>query len=138
MATIPRTPVHPPAHEAAVSREQPAPSPPIEERCLGAVLGAAIGDAMGHPTEFVRSWEDLRAQFGPQGVRGFVTYWEVEGRRFAPYTDDTQLAELVLRTLLEARAGAWELDATMRRMAEGFVHWREAPQGGHRAPGPAP
>ncbi|MCC6528157.1 MAG: ADP-ribosylglycohydrolase family protein [Polyangiaceae bacterium] len=103
---------------------------------VGAVLGAAIGDAMGHPVEFL-SRTAIHARFGPAGVRGFELYWERDGVRFAPYTDDTQLAEIVLRALVAARARGEELEATMQRIARGLARWQTAPQGGHRAPGNA-
>jgi len=101
---------------------------------LGAVLGAAIGDAMGHPTEFIRSFRGIFDRYGPQGVTKYELYWEREGKRFAPYTDDTQMAEIVLRTLLD---GHMNLNDAMKRMADGFVAWSRNPQGGHRAPGNA-
>ena len=110
---------------------------PRTNRFAGAILGAAIGDAMGHPTEFVSSVAAIRDAFGPDGVTGFALYWEHDGQRFAPYTDDTQMAEVVLRALLWGRDAGADLDATMRKMAEGFVAWAEHPQGGHRAPGNA-
>jgi ADP-ribosylglycohydrolase len=100
----------------------------------GAVLGAAIGDAMGHPTEFIGSFQGIYDRYGPEGVTGFELFRESESGRFAPYTDDTQMAEVVLRTLLDGHA---DLDETMQRMAQGFVSWSERPQGGHRAPGNA-
>src|SRR5688572_25720635 len=78
----------------------------MTSRCEATVLGAAIGDAMGHPTEFL-SVREIERRFGPLGVQGYELYIEREGVRFAPYTDDTQMAEVVLRTLLEGRAGAW-------------------------------
>ncbi len=109
-------------------------SPTRRSRNLGAVVGAAIGDAMGHPTEFIRSFQDIVERYGPYGVTRFEKYWERDGKRFAPYTDDTQMAEVVLRTLVE---GHDDLDDTMTRMAQGFVEWAHNPQGGHRAPGMA-
>src|SRR5215218_3848717 len=93
---------------------------PRSDAFLGAVLGAAIGDAMGHPTEFM-SLEEIREKYGPRGVTGFELFREEGGRHFAPYTDDTQMAEVVLRALLEARTRRWELGATMSCLAEGFV-----------------
>lgn len=105
-------------------------------RILGAVLGGAVGDAMGHPTEFL-SREAIRATYGPSGVTGFELYWEEDGHRFAPYTDDTQLAEEVLRGLLEARDRGWDLDATMDGLSRRFIAWMHVPRGGHRAPGNA-
>jgi ADP-ribosylglycohydrolase len=99
----------------------------------GAVLGAAIGDAMGHPVEFLDSVQKIRAKYGAQGVTKFELFWDREGKHFAPYTDDTQMAEAVLRGLNERST----LDATMRGIADRFVEWARNPQGGHRAPGNA-
>ena len=107
-----------------------------QARIAGAVLGAAIGDAMGHPTEFM-SMDQIRARYGAQGVTTFELWWDRDGARFAPYTDDTQMAEIVLRCLIEGRANDDDLDATMTRMAAGFVDWMNHPQGGHRGPGRA-
>lgn len=111
-------------------------APDRRARVLGCVLGAAIGDAMGHPTEFM-GMDSIHARFGPAGVTGYALYWERDGARFAPYTDDTQMAEAVLRCLLESRGANEELDASMQRMGRAFVEWSRHPQGGHRAPGNA-
>lgn len=111
--------------------------PSLADRVRGAVLGAAIGDALGHPTEFLGSFEEIRRRYPPAGVTGFALHWERDGRRFAPYTDDTQMAEVVLRSLVESRAAGADLDTTMRLIAERFVEWSRQPQGGHRAPGTA-
>jgi ADP-ribosylglycohydrolase len=108
-----------------------------QERVGGAVLGAAIGDALGYPVEFVKSLAAIRERHGPLGVTGYVRYKEEEGRRYARYSDDTQMAEIVLRSLIWGREQGADLDRTMKRMAQGFVHWAFAPQGGHRAPGNA-
>ena len=110
---------------------------PQRSRLVGVVLGGAIGDAMGHPTEFISSFESIRARFGPEGVTGYELWREEGGVRFAPYTDDTQMAECVLRALLAGRDGDWGLERTMRDMAQRFVKWSKEPQGGHRAPGNA-
>lgn len=78
---------------------------------------------------------EIRATYGPAGVSRFELWWTTEDGTFAPYTDDTQMAEVVFVSLLDARDAGEELDATMTRMAKGFVEWRRHPQGGHRAPG---
>ncbi len=108
----------------------------VHTRVLGAVMGAAIGDAMGFPTEFL-SASEIRRRYGPNGVHGFTFRWNRDDRWFAPYTDDTQMAEIVLRCLYRAVAEERTLDETMRSIAEGFVAWAREPQGGHRAPGNA-
>ena len=112
-------------------------APDRASRALGAVLGAAIGDAIGHPTEFIGSFEEIRRRYPPNGVTGYQLFWERDGQRFAPYTDDTQMAEVVLLGLLEGRDAELDLDATMQRIGAGFVEWSVNPQGGHRAPGNA-
>ncbi|MGK0362570.1 MAG: ADP-ribosyl-[dinitrogen reductase] hydrolase [Bradymonadia bacterium] len=105
-------------------------------RNAGAVLGAAIGDALGHPTEFL-DMAAIHGRFGPSGVADFELFWTQSGARFAPYTDDTQMAECVLLGLLEGQERAADLDGTMQAIAQRFVQWAKAPQGGHRAPGNA-
>ncbi|MGE4067447.1 MAG: ADP-ribosylglycohydrolase family protein [Vicinamibacterales bacterium] len=111
--------------------------PAMRSRILGTVLGAATGDAMGHPTEFIRSMTEIRSRFGPLGVQGYELYWDRQGQRFAPYTDDTQMAEIVLRALVAHGADAGAPDTVMSAIATGFVDWASDPQGGHRAPGNA-
>ena len=106
-------------------------------RIMGCIFGAAIGDAMGHPTEFISSFQGIRDRYGSDGVTGFELYWEKDGQRFAPYTDDFQMAEAVLRGLLDGHEQEADLDGTMRLIAQRFVDWAEHPQGGHRAPGNA-
>jgi ADP-ribosylglycohydrolase len=110
---------------------------PALDRISGCVLGAAIGDALGHPVEFIDSLEGIRLQYGPRGIEGYVLWWENDTGRFAPYTDDTQMAEVVLRSLLASRDAGEDLDLTMERIGQGFARWAENPQGGHRAPGGA-
>jgi ADP-ribosyl-[dinitrogen reductase] hydrolase len=106
------------------------------DRMAGAVLGAAIGDALGHPTEFM-DMAAIHAKHGPAGVAGFTLWWTRDGARFAPYTDDTQMAEAVLVGLLAGRTQHLDLDGTMGELARRFVDWAAHPQGGHRAPGNA-
>ncbi len=129
----------PPLDEFVAEQAAALPAPPTKTVSplamnLGAVLGGAIGDAMGHPTEFIRSFDGIYARYGAKGVTKYELYWDRGGQRFAPYTDDTQMAEVVLRTLLDGHA---DLDDAMERMADGFVSWSRNPQGGHRAPGNA-
>jgi ADP-ribosylglycohydrolase len=114
-----------------------AAQPTLAERIAGAVLGAALGDALGYPVEFIKSVAEIRERYGPAGVTGYVRYKGEDGRRFAAYSDDTQMAEIVLRALIWGREHDADLDRTMRMMAQGFVRWAYAPQGGHRAPGNA-
>ncbi len=122
--------------ESQVPRIKAAAGGPRRSIFAGAVMGAAIGDAMGHPTEFM-SMAAIRSKYGPEGVTGFELFWDKGGKHFAPYTDDTQMAEIVLRVMIEAREQNTDMDRVMEDMASGFVAWSKRPQGGHRAPGNA-
>lgn len=118
--------------------EQFVPAGPSRRsRVLGAVIAAAVGDALGHPTEFLRTAEEIRRTYPPAGVTGYAKYWRRDGRRFAPYTDDTQMAEIVLRALVDRARTGGTLAVAMEQVAAGFVEWAKNPQGGHRAPGNA-
>ena len=109
---------------------------PDLDRVAGCILGAAVGDALGHPVEFM-DLDGIRRAYGPEGVTGYVLWWGDGARRFAPYTDDTQMAEVTLRALLTAREAGEDLEPTMERIGRGYAEWAETPQGGHRAPGSA-
>ena len=122
----------------------PAPATPVRATepihgpangVLGSVLGAAIGDAMGHPTEFIRSVDEIRRKYGADGVTGYELWWTRDDARFAPYTDDTQMSEAAMRTLVAHREA--DLDTAMKDLTARFVNWVDHPQGGHRAPGGA-
>ncbi|MGE0788203.1 MAG: ADP-ribosylglycohydrolase family protein [Sandaracinaceae bacterium] len=110
---------------------------PRRNRFAGAVLGGAIGDAMGHPTEFVGSFAEIHSRWPPRGVEGYELWRSAGSTNVAPYTDDTQMAECVLRSLMRARTERLELDAAMTDLAQRFVQWANDPEGGHRAPGNA-
>ena len=67
-----------------VTTEHAQVPPTKASRIQGAVLGAAIGDAMGHPTEFC-SMEQIRSTSGPDAVKGFELYWNRDAQRLAPW-----------------------------------------------------
>lgn len=99
------------------------------ERYRGCVLGLAIGDALGMPTEFL-SLAEIRARWGPEGV----TDLEAGHWRAGSFTDDTQMTLALAEGILAAGRDA-SVDAIMAEVAQEFVHWMEEPLGGHRAPG---
>lgn len=99
------------------------------DRFRGSILGLAIGDALGHPTEFISNLGAIRARWPPNGVTGF----EPSGRHPAgTFTDDTQMALAVARAL--CRAGHRDLDTLMTVTGEEFVAWSRSPEN-NRAPG---
>ena len=92
-------------------------------------MGLAIGDALGHPTEFVGSVRGIRERWGERGVTGFEP---TGGHPAGTFTDDTQMSIAVARALV--RAGHDDLDGLMRTMGDEFVAWSRSPQN-NRAPG---
>ncbi|GAA4620742.1 ADP-ribosylglycohydrolase family protein [Saccharopolyspora hordei] len=75
------------------------PQPSWAERFRGAMLGGAVGDALGAGVRTMTTTE-IQQWFGPRGV---VDYLPVYGRRGA-VTDITQLTVFTIEALLRARA----------------------------------
>lgn len=88
--------------------------PDIYDRISGALLGLAIGDALGAPFENMTHEEILRKC--PQGVRDFA---EGGNPHYRPGqgTDDTELALLVCYSLMENQG------LNMQDIAERLVSW---------------
>ena len=93
------------------------------EKMQGVLFGAAYGDALAAPTEFIQNLDEIRRQFPPNGPthihRGRVT-------------DDTQMMLAVGRALLSTlELNAKASEAPLRRE---FVDWLHDPEN-TRAPG---
>ncbi len=67
----------------------------IMDVSTGCLLGGAVGDALGWPVEFL-SMDEIRKQFGPQGIQDFV---ETSGG-IGAITDDTQMTLFTAEGLL--------------------------------------
>jgi ADP-ribosylglycohydrolase len=103
----------------------------LVDRFRGSILGLAIGDALGYPTEFVSSVGAIRDRWGADGITDFVSAGH---RPPGIFTDDTQMSIAVARALL--RAGHRELGEFMLVLSEEFVAWSRSPEN-NRAPGGA-
>ena len=91
-----------------VEATEPTPEERLYPRVAGALLGGAIADALGWPTEFARSPDDLLRLSLTYPIRDFVPWPKRTGGRFftridniqpGDYSDDTQLALCVVRSL---------------------------------------
>ncbi len=94
----------------------------------GTILGSAIGDALGRPTEFL-SLVSLRQRYGPDGITDLESCARFPA---GTYTDDTQMTIALAEGLLAADPA--DLEAQMTAVAERFVDWLHAPDN-DRAPG---
>jgi ADP-ribosylglycohydrolase len=95
----------------------------------GSLLGLAIGDAMGFPTEF-NSVAEITAKFGPwRGLDLPVS----SGTSYV--TDDTQMTLALGEGLVEAMAaGPLTADRMEAPVRAAFVDWWQSPEN-NRAPG---
>ncbi|MHA6798841.1 type VII secretion system-associated protein [Bounagaea algeriensis] len=97
----PAQPVEAPAQAAEQVPEQVDPtSEDFGRRVLGALLGGAIGDALGAPVEFYPV-DQIRSRFGPEGITDYDRRADHPGA----FTDDTQLTLFTLEGLVRAHAG---------------------------------
>ena len=97
-------------------------------RFQGCIVGLAVGDALGRPTEFLHTLAAIRARFGADGI----TDLEPDAHPAGTFTDDTQMSLCVARALV--RAGHEPLDTLMSAMAKEFVEWSRSAEN-DRAPG---
>src|SRR3712207_771027 len=81
----------------------------IEDRAAGAIVGLALGDALGAPFEF------RRARDIPDPVPAFELPWM--GASPGSWTDDTAMARNLWTSLLE-HGGALDTDDVLRRHLE--------------------
>ncbi|WP_313558519.1 ADP-ribosylglycohydrolase family protein [Miniimonas arenae] len=101
-----------------------APSPPqTGQRAHGALLGLALGDALGMPTQGL-PFEEVRARYGPLLTQLHPAPADHEiaaGLPAGRVTDDTDQALLLARLLL---AGHGEVD--QHRLAADLLAWEDA------------
>src|SRR3990172_1501269 len=90
------------------------------DRIRGALLGGAVGDALGAPVEFL-TLDEIRIRFGPEGARGLAPAYG----RAAAITDDTQMTLFTAEGLvLAARAGALERSGELARIVHrAYLRW---------------
>lgn len=68
------------------------------DRIHGCLLGGALGDALGYPVEFIRSWTRIAELYG----RDAPEHLAYAGRAPAVITDDTQMALFVAEGFIRA------------------------------------
>src|SRR4051812_5935685 len=101
----------------------------LVDRVCGSFFGLAVGDAIGHPTQFILSVEGIKTKYGDKGVTGFNPSGS---HKAGTFTDDTQMSIAVARALI--RAGHLDLDTLMKLLGDEFVAWADHPTN-NRAPG---
>lgn len=100
-----------------------APCSPLESKTSGAILGAAIGDALGRITEFMSFKESIIQAYGKDGLTSFAQfdhYDFVDG--VAAYTDDTVMAKILLERCLECHDKKLSDDAMLDALAKDYMN----------------
>lgn len=92
------------------------------------MLGLAIGDALGAPTEFL-SYDEIRVRFPPDGVQDFHPF---VGLRAGSYTDDTEMTIAIALGILNASKS--NLESILDSISTEFVKWYGQTKAG-RSPG---
>ena len=90
----------------------------IKSRCIGTVVGFAIGDALGMPVEFL-SREQIQRYYG-KGISGFMQAPAGHASDFLPqgsYTDNTQTLLATAECLIECK----KMDPA--RQADSLLSW---------------
>ncbi|KFI92215.1 ADP-ribosylglycohydrolase [Bifidobacterium saguini DSM 23967] len=95
----------------------------LEERAYGALIGLAIGDALGMPTQSM-SADQIRAEYGAKPIRDFVNASPKQpiapNMKAGSITDDTEQALVLANQLI---AGAGELD--IHQYAQSLLNWED-------------
>lgn len=82
----------------------------LRDKVAGVLLGSAVADSLGWPTEFLRSKTQLKQVFGVERVDDFLSWDKPTGGRFntyidhirpGDYSDDTQLTLCTARCVRE-------------------------------------
>ena len=98
--------------------------PSLEDRFQGCLLGLAIGDALGYPTEFL-TLSQIQERYGPSGIQ------DLPGNP-ALHSDDTQMSISVSLALI--KAGHASVHKLMEALSKEFLNWLRSPEN-DRSPG---
>ena len=105
----------------------------LEQKFMGCILGLAIGDALGMPTEFLNI-DEIYEIFGQQGVTDFVDGSHPAGT----FTDDTQMSLAIANALISVAdhkpLQQANIDTIMTEISHGYVKWAFGPKN-NRSPG---
>lgn len=85
----------------------------VKNRIRGAMIGGAVGDALGYPVEFIRVAE-IRNRYGPEGITK-------PGRLFS---DDTQMTLFTAEALIRsADRDLGDTTSIINDLSASYLHW---------------
>lgn len=99
----------------------------MEEKIKGSLIGSAIGDGFGYPTEFLRI-DEIQKKWGSDGLTAPLGV-------VIKVTDDTQMAISVSKSIMSSyREGELEKELFERELIKEFIIWLNDEEN-NRAPG---
>ena len=91
----------------------------IRNKCLGSLIGGAVGDALGYEVEFM-SLSSIRKRFGNAGIRNYV----LNSEGVANFSDDTQMTIFTAEGLLNAiNDGIHQPKDIAPYISKAYEHW---------------
>lgn len=110
---------------------------PAVNKMRGCLLGAALGDALGAPVEFIDSIAQIKRDYFPNGIEGISSLKPQDFKRdengncVLAYTDDTAMTLVTIQTLLTHKNKS--CDSICAQMAKNFARDMMHPFGWARA-----
>lgn len=96
----------------------------IKNKCLGILIGGAVGDAFGYPVEFVNSFQGISAKYGANGIIEYDTSYPWLDSCFrnhkALLSDDTQMTLYTTEGIIEATKNCRPL---MTTICNAYIAW---------------
>lgn len=79
----------------------------LQDRVRGSLIGGAIGDALGYPVEFIKTYKGIQEKYGERGITRLVPQKQIldsdELSDKAVVSDDTQMTLFTANGLLNAK-----------------------------------
>ena len=91
----------------------------LQDKCRGALVGGAAGDALGYEVEFM-NLSSIRKKFGEKGITRYVLHDGV-----ARFSDDTQMTlftlEGYMNGIIDTKAG--KPDEILPYIRKAYLNW---------------
>lgn len=91
----------------------------LQDKCRGALIGGAVGDALGFEVEFT-NLDSILQRFGEKGITCYVLHYGV-----AQFSDDTQMTLFTLEGLMngviDTKAG--KKDGILPYIEKAYLNW---------------